>query len=450
VRLDRYFSRDRVVELEATDLRGALRELLAPMAGRFSDLRPELLLEKLIEREHTITTFLGNGVALPHVRVRSRRPYVIAVGRSRKGITYNSLNGVEQVHLLIVLIASDKARDYLQALASIARFVRERELVDALLAAPDLDTLAERFKTGMRGMLHRKQRSEKSRFNRMMLRQAAQIARGADCAAAMVFADTLSSSPSGFAEWFGNLRTIVVTGRPLEGREVEGIDATLQVRSFSRRRLSQLRSALLVAMTRRVVEFRDRILCIGGTEGSDLFDTVMVIDVEREFSNLLTDPSNLLPNGVNPEVFERIVAVATELSVEGREGRPVGAIFVIGDHTRVEQRTKPLVLNPFFGYKDEDRSVLNPFMDETLKEFSLLDGAFVIRGDGVVLSAGSLILSDDSTRLPSGLGARHAAAAAISHDTDCVAVVVSSSTGQVAVFRRGLMVPLIEKLAGER
>jgi DNA integrity scanning protein DisA with diadenylate cyclase activity/mannitol/fructose-specific phosphotransferase system IIA component (Ntr-type) len=449
VRLERYFSRERVVELQATDLRGALSEMLAVLGGRQRELRSDEVLERLLERENTITTYLGNGVALPHVRLRMRRPYLMIVGRSRSGIPYNSLNGVEQVHLLILLLASEQTRDYLQVLASIARFVRERELVDALVSAADLEVLADRLKTGVRGVLNRKQRSEKLRFNRLVLQQAARIARGADCSGVMVFADTLSAPQTDFSSWFGKLRTILVTGRTFDGWD--GVSAgALQVRSFSRRRLSQLRSALLVAMTRRQVQFRDRLLCVGGVEGSDLFDTVMVVDVEREFSNLLTDPANLLPTGVSPEVFERVIAVATELSVEGREGRPVGALFVLGDSQRVERRTKPLVLNPFFGYKEEDRSVLNPFMDETLKEFSSLDGAFVIRGDGVVVSAGSLILNADATRLPSGFGARHAAAAAISREADCVAIVVSSSTGQVSVFRRGLMVPLIEKFAGER
>ena len=94
---------------------------------------------------------------------------------------------------------------------------------------------------------------------------------------------------------------------------------------------------------------------------------------------------------MKPEVLERVLAVATELAVEGREGRPVGCLFVVGDTAKVEEFTKPLVLNPFYGYKEEDRNILNPFMDETVKEFSSIDGAFVIRGDGVVEAAGSLI-----------------------------------------------------------
>src|SRR6185436_5584903 len=78
---------------------------------------------------------------------------------------------------------------------------------------------------------------------------------------------------------------------------------------------------------------------------------------------------------------------------------------------------------------------------------SSIDGAFVIRGDGVVESAGSLIQATDSTHeLPSGLGSRHAAAAAIIVAANCISIVVSSSTGQVTLFRRGVSLPLPEKL----
>ena len=90
-------------------------------------------------------------------------------------------------------------------------------------------------------------------------------------------------------------------------------------------------------------------------------------------------------------------------------------------------------------------------MDETIKEFSSVDGAFIIRGDGVITSSGSLVYAPDYYHaLPSGLGSRHAAAAAISLATQCISIVVSSSTGQVTVFRRGVLLPLFEKgVAGQ-
>jgi DNA integrity scanning protein DisA with diadenylate cyclase activity len=173
---------------------------------------------------------------------------------------------------------------------------------------------------------------------------------------------------------------------------------------------------------------------------------VIVVDIDREFRSLLIDRSDVLPSNVLPEVVERVLGIATELAMEGREGHSVGCLFTIGSGEKISQYTKPLILNPFHGYKEEDRNILNPFMDETVKELSTIDGAFVIRGDGVLLSAGSLIHAPDyNHRLPSGYGSRHAAAAAITSVVDCLCVVVSSSTGQVSLFRKGEMLPLIEK-----
>ena len=90
-----------------------------------------------------------------------------------------------------------------------------------------------------------------------------------------------------------------------------------------------------------VVKFTDRICCVGGISGSNQFDTLVVVDIEREFQTLLTgSTADLLPEDVKPEVLERVIAVATELAVEGREGRPVGCLFVVGDTERV--RNVPL------------------------------------------------------------------------------------------------------------
>jgi len=445
MRLDRIISRSRIIDLRSLDLEGALQELLAVSVERFPDLKPEALLKGLLARESTMTTYLGLGVALPHVRVKMRRRYVLAIGRSRVGVRHDGAVGDERVHLIVMLIAGENARDYLQVLASIARQVKEPDLVDKLVNAPDLDALHERLIGGFGGI--RPVQTQQNRVNRLMFREAERVARGADCGAIMVFGDTfIGGIESGTVQ--SKLKTILVTRNLIEPSEDQRSFAeTIQVRSFSSQRLAQLRSAMLVALTRGVITFTDRICCVGGMTGSNQFDTLVVVDVEREFQTLLTgQTADLLPGDVKPEVLERVVAVATELAVEGREGRPVGCLFVVGGIEKVEAFTKPLVLNPFFGYKEEDRNILNPFMDETVKEFSSIDGAFVIRGDGVVESAGSLIQATDSDHsLPSGLGSRHAAAAAISVAANCIAIVVSSSTGQVTLFRRGVMLPLTEK-----
>ncbi|HEY4988593.1 MAG TPA: diadenylate cyclase [Opitutaceae bacterium] len=445
MRLDKIIARSRIVDLRSQTLEAALAELLDVSIAKFPDLKRDAILKGLLARESSMTTYLGLGVALPHVRVKSSRRYILAIGRSRSGIRHHGAMSGEKVHLIVMLIAGSSARDTLQVLASIGRLVREQELVNSFVHAPDLDTLYERLLGGFGGM--RPIQAHQNRVNRLMFRQAELVAKGAGCSATMVFGDTfIGGIEPGFLR--PKIKTILVTRNPIEAEENDGkFTDTIQVRSFSSQRMAQLRSALLVALTRGLITFNDRICCVGGITGSNQFDTIVVAEIEREFQTLLSgSATDLLPDDVKAEVLERVLAVATELAVEGREGRPVGCLFVVGDSTKVEEYTKPLVLNPFYGYKEEDRNILNPFMDETVKEFSSIDGAFVIRGDGVVEAAGSLVqATGNSLALPSGLGARHAAAAAISVVTNCISIAVSSSSGQVTLFRRGVMLPLTEK-----
>ena len=446
MRIDKFITRHRIVDLVSTDLKGALAELLEISANRFPDLNRESLLRGLLQRENTMTTYLGLGVALPHVRVKMPRRYVLAIGRSPAGIRYDGLKDNERIHLIIMLLADETARDYLQVLASLARLVKEPEFVNGLIQAPDLGLFYDRLLTGLGGIAVRPAQLQQNRINRIMFREAEHVARGCGCSTIMVFGDTFAGGIEA-EKWFGSTKTILVTRNPGEASEErKGFAEIIQVRSFSSQRLAQLRSAVLVALTRGLISFSDRLCCVGGIAGSNQFDTVVVVDVEREFQALLTGHADLLPADVKPEVLERVLAVATDLAVEGREGRPVGGLFVVGDTDKVEKFIKPLVLNPFYGYKEEDRNILSPFMDETIKEFSSIDGAFVIRGDGVVESAGSLIQAADYDHaLPGGLGSRHAAAAAISVATQCISIVISSSTGQVTLFRRGVMLPITEK-----
>ena len=77
-------------------------------------------------------------------------------------------------------------------------------------------------------------------------------------------------------------------------------------------------------------------------------------------------------------------------------------------------------------------------MEETIKEFSKIDGAFVVRPDGTVASAGTYIaVSPDHLDHHLGEGTRHATARAITGVTETVAITVSESTGRVSVYVNG-------------
>jgi DNA integrity scanning protein DisA with diadenylate cyclase activity len=140
----------------------------------------------------------------------------------------------------------------------------------------------------------------------------------------------------------------------------------------------------------------------------------------------------------NSQVVDALIQLALQIGQEGFEGHPIGTIITIGDHTNVLEKSRQLTINPFQGLSEAERNVLDPKIREAIKNFSVLDGAFVIREDGVVLSAGRYLLSgDEDVKIPLGLGARHAASAAITASTSCIALVVSQTSGAVRLFKGG-------------
>jgi len=213
-------------------------------------------------------------------------------------------------------------------------------------------------------------------------------------------------------------------------------------------RMGQVKIAVFLALSRGLIKHGDRVVFLSGLAAAKTLDTIIVTEVGREYeifasgADLTTTSSKILP-----EVIERVVDIASELGSEGREGRAVGAMFVIGDTDRVLPLTRQLVLNPFKGYPPDERNVLDYSLEETVKELATLDGAFILRGDGVMETCGAYIrtTSQPEYELPRGLGARHHAAAAITAVTDSIAVTVSESTGSITIFRNGRIVTEIQK-----
>ncbi len=144
--------------------------------------------------------------------------------------------------------------------------------------------------------------------------------------------------------------------------------------------------------------------------------------------------------GVDTRTLKRVVELAVEIAREGREGRKIGTLFVVGDSEAVMERSKPLILDPLLGHPDERKRIEDPNARETIKELAQLDGAFVVSDGGVVLSAARYVdaVSDD-LELPLGLGSRHVAGASVSRRTNAVAVVVSESS-MVRLFDDGRVV----------
>jgi diadenylate cyclase len=211
-------------------------------------------------------------------------------------------------------------------------------------------------------------------------------------------------------------------------------------------RVGRLKIALITALAEGLIKVGDVLVCLTGPRNTRDVDTVMVLQVGEEFELLNPGETSDFTKDLPSAIFEALLSLAIELANEGREGRPVGAIFVLGDAENVSRLSRQLIYNPFEGHPEEKRTIFNPEARETVKELSSIDGAFLVREDGVVLAAGRH-LNVASTRedFPRGWGARHAAAAAITEVTKATAITISQSTGMVSIFKNGKVVTTIER-----
>jgi DNA integrity scanning protein DisA with diadenylate cyclase activity len=212
-------------------------------------------------------------------------------------------------------------------------------------------------------------------------------------------------------------------------------------------RINQIKMAIIQALSRGLVKKGDKWVCLSGIPQSKALDNLLILEFGKEFELIASSDLPVLSEIVMPEVFDTLLSLALEISSEGKEGRkPTGTIFVLGRHEEVLKFSHPMVINPFQGYPEEERNILDPRLKETVKEFSSIDGAFIFREDGVTLAAGRhLDASGENIEIPLGLGSRHRAAAGITSLTDALAIVVSEETGGVRIFHHGKIFMEIEK-----
>src|ERR1700686_106386 len=131
----------------------------------------------------------------------------------------------------------------------------------------------------------------------------------------------------------------------------------------------------------------------------------------------------------DPDVLDSLIELAVEIAREGREGKRVGTLFMLGDETAVLAKSRSLILDPLFGHPESARQVTNLDLRGTIKELAQLDGGFVVSHAGIVLSACrylDAIVAE--VEVPLGLGSRHIAAANMSAVTKAVGIVVSESS----------------------
>jgi len=292
------------------------------------------------------------------------------------------------------------------------------------------------------------ERPEPAKWTGMVIRQAIQMAKRVEANAVLFYMDSTKDLDP-FSKLQSDARLILLTKRKecIEKAAKLSITAVL-LPDVQLTRVGYLKIGFLTAISKGLIKSGDVIVCVGGVPEQGFLDTIMLVEAGLESELFGGGEEIAFPSGIQPDVFETVLDLVIELANEGREGKPVGSIFVLGDHERVMELSYQLVFNPFQGHPEETLRVHNTDVQETLKEFSSIDGAFVIREDGVLLAAGRYLnVGYQGEPLPQGLGARHAAAAAITQATDSLGLVISESTGKVTIFRGGRILSEIEKAA---
>lgn len=177
-------------------------------------------------------------------------------------------------------------------------------------------------------------------------------------------------------------------------------------------------------------------------------DSLSVIHLGEHLERLTAADLRKLDTQVPLETLRAVVELATEIGQEGREGKPVGTMFVVGDTDKVLSMSRPLNFNPFRGYSRKERDIRDRKVREQIKDIAQLEGSIIIRRDGVAEAACMYIDAPaDTVAISKGWGTRHWAAAAISKKTKAVAIVVSQSSGRVVIFQNGMVVLTIEPFA---
>ncbi len=125
-----------IAELHATDKKGVLEELSAPIAET-SGIDHAEMVRILLERERLGSTGIGNGIAIPHGKSPSVKSLLMGFGRSRRGIDFEAVDG-KPAHLFFLLLASeDSTGAHLKMLARISQLLKNIEFTERLMQAAD-------------------------------------------------------------------------------------------------------------------------------------------------------------------------------------------------------------------------------------------------------------------------------------------------------------------------
>ena len=402
------------------------------LSGRSGDFRKSVYKECL-KRESAATTVVEKGLAFPHAKMPHPMEPQVCIGYSRTGIKWDSSG--EIVHIIVLLVCHDE--DHLTMIAELAALMQGPGVQEKLKEAENPDQIIKILREA-RDFRHRTTPHKKEELTRTVIQQLSLLLKDTPRTRTLLFTNTPSRVLKILEEPYPEKLSLVTNRSDLPDQLLLSRERISDIFLVDEN-LSEEQSILRELWNNGRLQDGEVLICISGFDHDDMPHSISITSVPWDLYNENRILSYDIPHKVNLEILGRVIYLAVELARQGREGKPVGTIFVVGEYEKVKPYCKQLIINPFGGLPDKNRSILDPSLSETIKEYSKIDGAFIIGNDGQIHSAGTyLSIPPDQTELPSGLGARHAAARGITLVAPVVTAVISESTGSIRIFWDGI------------
>lgn len=425
----------RTVLLKESTKREAMRELVDVIcADSGTKMDADELMDAVWEREEALSTRIVPHIAIPHARVDVIEQPMLAVGKSIEGIAWE--DGEDTPVFLVIMIVG-AGNEHLQALSNIAIRLSNEQIYEKLINAKDTRSVYNLL-TAPYPLGKQVPRPAPRDYSITCFAHTLSMAREMGVATVILHADAVGDISFLDSYKLKGLSLIVISQDVSRYPSCDKVSHFITVPFRGMNRSNQMDVAFLFLISQGLLSRADLAISVCGMPESGMLDTIMVSNLKEEYHNFFPEHNVEGAADVEPQVLSRILQVASNLADEGREGRSVGTMFILGDSDKVGEYCRQMIINPFKGYKEDDRNILDPGIEETVKEFSRIDGAFILRGDGVILSAGTFIrVETDVEQLTPGLGARHAVGALISRQTKALSVVLSESTRKISLYRNG-------------
>ncbi len=141
IEIYKFMDPSRVIDIQSNTKDDALRELADVICKSEIIIDKKLFIRKIFEREKLMSTGIGYGIAVPHIRDTSIKDFVIAFGRKKSGLEYDSIDN-KPVKIIFMIGASDKQdKDYIRILSKLVLRLKNKNFVRQLLNARSADEI---------------------------------------------------------------------------------------------------------------------------------------------------------------------------------------------------------------------------------------------------------------------------------------------------------------------